>query len=63
MDILPKQVAMKKTAPNTSWMHCKMALLIAESQLRYEIGRGISEVELHPIQFEFVTCTELTTRG
>ena len=41
-----------------------MALLIAESQLRYEIeiGRGISEVELHPIQFEFVTCTELTTR-
>ena len=53
---------MKKTAPNTSWMHCKMALLIAESQLRYEIGRGISEVELHPIQFEFVTCTELTTR-
>ena len=39
-----------------------MALLIAESQLRYEVGRSILKAKLHPLEFAFATCTEFTTR-
>ena len=39
-----------------------MALLIAESQLRYEVGRGILKAKLHPLEFAFATCTEFATR-
>ena len=39
-----------------------MALLIAESQLCYEVGRGILKAKLHPLEFAFATCTEFTTR-
>ena len=53
---------MKKAAPNTNWLLCKMALLIAESQLRYEVGRSILKAKLHPLEFAFATCTEFATR-
>ena len=38
------------------------ALLIAESQLRYEVGRSILKAKLHPLEFAFASCTEFTTR-